>query len=73
MESPLTGMGNTMEQQDLARKNRSSVWNMLSLRSLLDTQWRHLEGNKEYESVVQGRGLARDIQHIADKYQLIFP
>lgn len=62
-----------MEQQDLARKNGSSVWNMLSLRSLLDTQWRRLEGNKEHESVVQGRGLARDIQHIADKYQLIFP
>lgn len=73
MESPLTGMENTMEQQDLARKNRGSVWSMVSLRSLLNTPWRRLVGNKEYESRVQGRGLARDIHHIADKYQLIFP
>lgn len=70
MESPLTGMGNTMEYQNLARKIRSFV---LSLRSLLGFQWRHLVGNKKYESGVQGRGLAGDIQHIADKYQLLFP
>ena len=52
MASPLTAMGNTMEQQKLARKNRSFVWNMLSLKSLFDTQWRCLVGNKKYESGV---------------------